>query len=138
MITCCLTDRWSGGKIEKKTFQVKNDTTQKPLLIVLGDHGMSDSGSHGEFGVFFLEVSGGNSDFETQIAMAFMSPVIKREAAFIKRQILQLDVAATISWLTNTTVPTTALSVPVVEALVATGWTEVCYLSLINFSFFDN
>ena len=66
------------------------------LLVLCGDHGMSDVGSHG-----------GSSLAETSTPLVFMSPLFERHGgeAFSGKQVQQIDLAPTLSLLLGLPIP---------------------------------
>ena len=67
-----------------------------PLLVLCGDHGMSDVGSHG-----------GASSAETSTPLVFMSPLFERVGGegFSRKQVQQIDVVPTLSLLLGLPIP---------------------------------
>ena len=66
------------------------------LLVLCGDHGMSDVGSHG-----------GASPAETSTPLVFMSPLFERGGGeqFTKKQVQQIDLVPTLSLLLGLPIP---------------------------------
>ena len=74
-----------------------NQESEAPSLLVLcGDHGMSDAGSHG-----------GASSAETSTPLVFMSPLFERGGGdvFSKKQVQQIDLVPTLSLLLGLPIP---------------------------------
>ena len=67
-----------------------------PLLVLCGDHGMSDAGSHG-----------GASSAETSTPLVFMSPLFEHGGGegFSKKQVQQIDLVPTLSLLLGLPIP---------------------------------
>lgn len=66
------------------------------LLVLCGDHGMSDTGSHG-----------GASSTETNTPLVFMSPLFEqgKGAMLAKKQVQQIDLVPTLSLLLGLPIP---------------------------------
>ncbi|KAL4236584.1 hypothetical protein ACF0H5_004969 [Mactra antiquata] len=91
----------------KQIYQQLLTQSESFLLLVCGDHGMSDQGSHG-----------GASDREVLVPALFLSPSYRNTGTKrSSRKPLQIDLAATLSILMGTPVPANNLGQILLEAL---------------------
>lgn len=89
--------------------------SQRTLIIVCGDHGMSREGNHG-----------GDSKLETETAMIFLpinSEFNEQLSWSNSEQVLQIDLAATLSLLTGLPIPRMSRGV-VIKRLLESLWTD--------------
>lgn len=79
------------------------------LLVLCGDHGMSDAGSHG-----------GASSAETSTPLVFMSPLFEhgRGERFSRKQVQQIDMVPTLSLLLGLPIPQNRYSLSSTNAQV--------------------
>ncbi|XP_043239639.1 GPI ethanolamine phosphate transferase 2-like [Amphibalanus amphitrite] len=82
-----------------------------PVLVVCGDHGMSEAGSHG-----------GSSAPETQVALHFVSPLYAgQRQAEPGRRVRQLDLAPTLAALLGVAVPAESVGRVLEDAVLPLG-----------------
>jgi len=74
------------------------------LLVLCGDHGMSDTGSHG-----------GASSTETNTPLVFMSPLFEqgKGAMLAKKQVQQIDLVPTLSLLLGLPIPQSSIGIAI-------------------------
>ncbi|XP_060576891.1 GPI ethanolamine phosphate transferase 2-like isoform X3 [Ruditapes philippinarum] len=94
--------------IVQKLYTTLEKKEENFLLLVCGDHGMSDQGSHG-----------GASDREVLVPAVFLSPSFNRRDKVWKsqRELLQVDLAPTLSVLMGLPIPKNNLGQVLIAAL---------------------
>ncbi|XP_060084233.1 GPI ethanolamine phosphate transferase 2-like [Ylistrum balloti] len=92
---------------------VEQDKEAETLVVVSGDHGMSDQGGHG-----------GTTQSETKVPLLLLSPKFTPHKGDVIREVDQIDVAPTLSMLLSLPIPKNNLGVVIDDALVGCSTEE--------------
>ncbi|GAB6022328.1 hypothetical protein CHUAL_006450 [Chamberlinius hualienensis] len=94
-----------------------------PLVVICGDHGMNDAGSHG-----------GSSAKETEIPLLFTMPLNDSEIKNLPKfgNVLQVDLTASLAMLLGLPIPQNNLGKIIPALLSNLDWRQRLYLSYVN------
>ncbi|XP_055348353.1 GPI ethanolamine phosphate transferase 2-like [Paramacrobiotus metropolitanus] len=93
-------------RVVRKMYRFIENQSGNGLVVLFGDHGMTDTGSHG-----------GSSATETETAMVFLSPAFRNANPPSVASIAQVDLASTVSILMGTAIPRENTGRPILPVL---------------------
>uniref|UniRef100_A0A914VRR0 GPI ethanolamine phosphate transferase 2 n=1 Tax=Plectus sambesii TaxID=2011161 RepID=A0A914VRR0_9BILA len=95
--------------IVRKIYHSLTENNRSFGMVILGDHGMTDGGSHG-----------GSSDQETLVPLVFLSPQMSATSVFIDgKRVEQIDMVPTVSGLLGLPIPQNNLGAMLIDVLSA-------------------